>query len=218
MNARNYYFLVLLVAAAIGETCPADEPTTAEQRDLAVGDVMPAIVSNDDEGRPWKLVEHLGEKALVLYFYPGDFTGGCIKQAEKFREGLAKLEERGVKLIGVSGDEVATHKLFKETYDLKHTLLADTKGDLARALGVPVSRGRKVRPKDRDGKTLALPMLRSDGTLLPGAETSLFVRPVTLARWTFVVRGDGKIASVRRDVNPVTDAQEVLEIVDALAK
>ena len=75
-----------------------------------------------------------------------------------------------------------------------------------------------MRPRGKDGKPLTQPLQRAGDTLLPGAETSLFLRPVTLDRWTVVVDQRGTIASIRRAVNPQTDAQEVLEIVAALPK
>src|SRR5438128_320597 len=92
----------------------------------AIGEPLPTFETTDDRGQPWKSAEHVGKKVLVLYFYPGDFTGGCTAQAQKYRDALAKIEEFGAEVIGVSGDEVATHKLFKETYTLTHSLLADT--------------------------------------------------------------------------------------------
>jgi thioredoxin-dependent peroxiredoxin len=115
MNARTCYAWTCLVAT-LGAACLADEPTLSEKPPvLESGDSLPAFVSTDEEGKPWKSAEHVGKNVLVFYVYPGDFTGSCIKQAEAFREGLAKLEEQGVELVGVSGDEATTHKLFKET-------------------------------------------------------------------------------------------------------
>lgn len=144
----------------------------------------------------------------MLYFYPGDFSGGGIKQAEAYRDGLTKIEELGVELVGVSGDEVATHKLFKETYALKHVLLADPEGALAKLVGVPVSAGGRVAPTTLDRK----PILDADGKRI------IFQRPVTIARWTVVVGRDGKIASLRSIVNPVTDSEEVRKVVEVLSK
>jgi len=146
------------------------------------------------------------KKVLVLYFYAGDFTGGCTRQAQAYREALVKIEQLGAEVVGVSGDEVATHTLFKETYELQHALLADTTGALAKLLGVPVNAGGKVRATGPDRK----PLLGAAGQRID------LVRPVTLARWTLVVDRDGKIASLRSVVNPVTDAEEVRKIVEAL--
>ena len=181
-----------------------DSPPVAEkQQILTVGQPLPALESIDESGQPWKLADHVGHKVLVFYFYPGDFTGGCIKQAESFREGLKRLEDLGVEVVGVSGDQVATHQLFRTSHGLKHTLLADPEGKLAAALGVPVTAGTKVRTRGPDGK----PLMDERG------KSIIVTRPSTLARWTFVVGSNGKILSRREDVDPVKDAEEVLKLV-----
>jgi peroxiredoxin len=146
---------------------------------------------------------------IVMYFYPGDFTGGCIKQAEAFRAGLQMLSDAGVEVIGVSGDSAATHKLFKETYGLTHVLLADPEGTLAKQLGVPVTeRPAKVRTRGKDGK----PLMDEKG------KSIIVERPVTLPRWTLIIGRDGKLAAKRTTVNPATEAEEVLKIVQALGQ
>ena len=203
MNVNLKWRLATLLILGCGTTVTADESQPAARAAPAVGDALPAFESTDHEGRPWKSAEHVGKHVLVLYFYPGDFTGGCVKQAEAFRDSLARIEEAGALLVGVSGDEAATHALFKEVYGLKHSLLADPKGELAKLLGVPVTAGGRVRPMGPDRK----PLLDAVGKPL------LLERATTLARWTLVVGRDGKIASLRKVVNPVADAEEVLKIV-----
>jgi peroxiredoxin Q/BCP len=199
---------LLLVGLAL--PAPADEPAAnieSPTPEIAVGQPVLAIEGIYDAGQPWNSADHFGQKVIVLYFYPGDFTGGCIKQAEAFRAGLAMLTDAGVEVVGVSGDTVATHKLFKETYGLKHTLLADPEGALAKQLGVPVTeRLAKVRTRGPDGK----PLLNEKGK-------SIFVeRPVTLPRWTLLIGRDGKLAAKRTTVNPTTEAGEVLKLVETL--
>jgi thioredoxin-dependent peroxiredoxin len=142
----------------------------------------------------------------VMYFYPGDFTGGCTRQAQAYRDALTKIEELGAEIVGVSGDEAATHQLFKETYGLKHSLLADSDGHLAALLGVPVKAGGTVRAAGPDRK----PLLDAAGQRID------VKRKVTLGRWTVIVDREGKVASLRNVTNPVTDAQEVRKIIAAL--
>ena len=209
MIVKSRWLLMALALMVCGTIQAAEDPKPeAPAAGLAVGESLPAFESTDEQGLPWKSADHVGKKVLVLYFYPGDFTGGCIKQAEAYREGLAKLEELGVELVGVSGDEAATHKLFKETYGLKHALLADPEGKLAKLVGVPVSAGGRVSPTTPDRK----PIPDADG------KRSVFERPVTIARWTLVVDKDGKIASLRNIVDPVTDSEDVRKIVEALPR
>jgi peroxiredoxin Q/BCP len=174
--------------------------------ELAVGDSLPTFESVDQTGQSWNSADHAGKSILVLYFYPGDFTGGCIKQAEAFRAGLARLEEAGIEVVGISGDDAQTHKLFHETYGLKHTLLADPEGKVACLMGVPVSKGARVRTRGPDGK----PLMDGQG------KSIILQRSVTLARWTVVIDRSGKIASKRTQVDPAKDAEAVLGIVAEL--
>ena len=110
--------------------------------------------------------------------------------------------------FGVSGDEVETHRLFKASHGLAHTLLADPEGKLAAQLGVPTSKGSRVRTRDLTGK----PLLDEKG------KSVILDRKTTLARWTFVIDRSGKLAAKRTQVNPATDAEEVQKIVEALGR
>lgn len=209
MSVKIEWLLVAITLTISGTLLIADEPNAADQPTaVAVGEFLPAFESTDEQGLAWKSADHVGKKVLVLYFYPGDFTSGCIKQAEAYRDALAKIEEQGVELVGVSGDEAATHKLFKETYDLKHSLLADTKGELATLVGVPIKAGGRVRAINADRK----PLHDDSGNPI------VFERPTTLTRWTLVIGRDGKVVSLRSIRNPATDFEEVLKIVAALPK
>lgn len=215
MNVRHSCLSVMLVLLANGTIQATDEPKPAAEPKpevaaaaLAVGELLPEFESTDEQGLPWKSTDHVGRKVLVLYFYPGDFTSGCSKQVRVYRDGLMKIEELGVELVGVSCDEVATHKLFKKTFELKHSLLADSKGDLAKLMGVPTIAGGCVRGAHAD----RTPILNDNGT------TIILRRPLTVARWTVVVGRDGKIASIRSSVDPVTDTEEVCRIVASMAR
>ena len=207
--------LTLAVGIGLAVCClQADEKEVLPLQPSAlfdIGGALPPFDILNDRGEIWKSADHVGKKALVLYFYPGDFTGGCIKQAQAFRDELARLEGLGVELVGVSGDEVATHKLFKEAHNLTHTLLADPEGALAERLGIPVQRPAKpakVRTRDADGK----PLMDAQGK-------SVFVeRKVTLARWTLIFGPDGALASKRKNVDPAQDADEVAKFVETLKR
>lgn len=199
-------------------TLLAIEPQAAEsspaagnisRAELSEGASLPAIDCLDDQGQVWRSGDHVGRKIIVLYVYPGDFTGGCIKQAEAFQAGLAMLADEGVEVVGLSGDFVETHKLFKETFGLQHALLSDPNGDAARKLGIPVNeRMAKVRTRGPDGK----PLMNDKGK-------SIFVeRPVTFQRTTLIIGRDGKLIAMRTDVNPAKDAEEVLRIIRALTE
>jgi len=188
--------LLVLFALATGRLGAADE----RKVDLQVGDRAPAFEAVDDQGKPWKSADHIGKKYVVLYFYPGDFTPGCTRQAQEFRDGMVKLADKGVEVVGVSGDSANTHYLFKKAQKLNFTLLTDENGDLARQFGVPVGKGGSVRIKGDDGQPI------------------LLKRNVTLSRWTFVLDKDGKIVSRNTNVTPAQDAKKVTELIEKLAK
>lgn len=172
----------------------------ANADDLKPGDKAPEFESVDDQGKPWKSADHVGKKILVVYFYPADLTGGCTKQACAFRDDHAKLTEKGVEVVGVSGDSVANHKIFKQVHKLNFPLLADEKGEVAKKFGVPVKAGGVAKVKDADGKALELK------------------RDVTAARWTFIIGKDGKIISVNSKVAAAEDSKAVLEVIEKLPK
>jgi thioredoxin-dependent peroxiredoxin len=202
----------MMILAASPYARAVDDPPAAQAEDLLVsGRALPQFVSVDDRGQPWKSAEHVGRKVLVFYFYPGDFTGGCIVQAQSFREGLKSLEALDIEVIGVSGDQPATHELFKAAHELKHTLLADPEGALAAQLGIPARRSEKaavVRAVNLDRKPL-----------LDDQDQPITVeRKVTYPRWTVIVDREGRVVSKRTQVNPSTDADEVRKLVEALPK
>src|SRR5262249_48334935 len=112
----------------------------AQEKKIKVGDKAPAFESVDENGKAWKSSDVVGKKILVLYFSPADFTGGCTAQACGYRDDIEKLSGKGVEVVGVSGDSAENHALFKKEHKLPFTLLADTKGEVAKTFGVPVNK------------------------------------------------------------------------------
>ena len=152
----------------------------------------------DDAGKPWKSADHVGKKILVVYFYPADMTGGCTKQACGYRDKMADLKADGVEVIGVSGDSAENHQLFKKAHDLNFTLLADGKGEVAKAFGVPVTLGEKTVKK------------------LFGTEEKLLLRTATAKRWTFVIDREGKIVYKDSKVQAAQDPEKIAKLVKSL--
>jgi len=168
--------------------------SAAEGAELNVGDKAPEFVTLDDQGKEWKSSEHVGKKILVVYFYPADLTTGCTMQACGFRDDMKKLVGEEVEVVGVSGDSVENHQLFKKVHELNFTLLADEEGKVAKAFGVPVKSGGAIKFK-HEGKVHELK------------------RGVTAARWTFVIGKDGKIALKNTEVKAANDSKAVLKAV-----
>ncbi len=82
-----------------------------------------------------RLSDFRGQK-VALYFYPKDDTPGCTKQACSLRDGYAELKDAGVAVVGVSGDDAASHEKFARKYDLPFPLAADPDHAIAEAYGV----------------------------------------------------------------------------------
>ena len=92
---------------------------------LEIGTKVPDFNLPDQNGNMHSLSEYKGKK-LILYFYPKDSTPGCTKQACGFSERYPLFVEKGVEVIGISKDSVASHKKFEEKNGLSFTILSDT--------------------------------------------------------------------------------------------
>ena len=92
---------------------------------LEINTKAPSFNLPDEEGNMHTLEEYRGHR-VILYFYPRDNTPGCSKQACGFRDLYPDFLEKGAVVIGISKDSMASHKKFKEKYELPFTLLSDT--------------------------------------------------------------------------------------------
>jgi peroxiredoxin Q/BCP len=108
--------------------------------DLKPGDVAPAFELLDQHSETHRLADYRGQW-LVLYFYPKDDTPGCTTEACEFRDDVGILKRMGVALLGVSTDDVKSHREFAQKYHLPFSLLSDARGDVARQYGSLTSLG-----------------------------------------------------------------------------
>src|ERR1035437_10332399 len=97
---------------------------SAQDITLKEGDIAPDFKLMSDEGK-WVQLSDFKGKNVVLYFYPKDQTSGCTKEACSMRDNLALLTADNTVVLGVSVDNVDSHKAFKEKEKLNFTLLAD---------------------------------------------------------------------------------------------
>lgn len=108
---------------------------------LKVGDHVPDFTLPDQDGKATSLSELLAEGCVVLYFYPKDDTPGCTAEACSFRDEHKELAEAGVHVVGVSSDDVESHRRFAEKHRLPFRLLSDRGGELRKRFGVPRTLG-----------------------------------------------------------------------------
>lgn len=106
------------------------------KKPLIIGDTIPDFSLLDQNGAVFNLSDAKGQ-ALVIYFYPKDDTPGCTKEACRFRDEFEVFSDLDARVIGVSSDDVASHKEFEIKYNLPFTLLADTDQKLRKLFGVP---------------------------------------------------------------------------------
>lgn len=109
------------------------------QRQLAVGDKVPAFTVAFDSKNPLES-DDLKGKNVVIYFYPKDDTPGCTIEAKDFRDNIKEFEATGAAIIGVSKDSVASHDKFKEKYCLPFPLASDEGGNMCEDFGVWVEK------------------------------------------------------------------------------
>jgi peroxiredoxin Q/BCP len=100
----------------------------------------------------------------VLYFYPRDNTPGCTTEACDFRDNMARVEGKGVKVFGVSPDTLKSHDKFITKFDLPFVLLADEDHAIAEKLGVWGL--KKFMGRESMGIIRTTFLISADGTIL----------------------------------------------------
>lgn len=122
---------------------------------LKEGTVAPDFTLPDQSDSSHTLSRELGKRTLV-YFYPKDDTSGCTKEACDIRDSYAEFGATGIKVFGISGDSVKSHRQFAEKYELPFTLLADPERSVIAAYGA-----------ENEGKTKRISyLLDSEGKII----------------------------------------------------
>jgi peroxiredoxin Q/BCP len=124
---KRLTLLALPILALAASAIAAEQP--------AVGDTAPEFELFDQNEQLHSL-EDYRDQWVVLYFYPKDQTPGCTTEACEFRDNVFAFRKLNAQILGVSLDDVESHKKFAEEHGLPFPLLADVEGKAANAYGV----------------------------------------------------------------------------------
>jgi thioredoxin-dependent peroxiredoxin len=105
---------------------------------LSIGDFIPKVTAVDQDGKSVNLAEAASSGYTLVYFYPKAMTPGCTAQACSLPDAYKDLEQKGVKVFGVSLDTVDAQKEFQSKESLPFELLSDTDHKITSAFGVPL--------------------------------------------------------------------------------
>jgi peroxiredoxin Q/BCP len=160
--------------------------TEIKEQQPAPDFTLPAV-GNDDVVKNGQVhLQELKGRPVVLYFYPKDDTPGCTKEACSFRDANHEMQKRGVVVLGVSTDNVASHEKFAEKYGLTFPLLSDTDAAVSQLYGT-------YGEKNMYGK-----------------------KYMGVNRETFLIDKNGIVRKIWPKVKPDDHATEVLETIEAL--
>ncbi len=148
---------------------------------IAEGDPVPKFELKDADGNKVKSTDFKGKKH-VIYFYPKDFTPGCTIEADEFSKDYKKFKKYGIEIVGVSPDDVDSHKKFCEKMKIPYILLADSDRELSKKFGVWAK--KKFMGREYMG----------------------------VIRSTFLVNDKGKIFKIFPKVKAARHSKQVLEI------
>lgn len=154
---------------------------------LEQGQSAPTFKQPNQNNEMISLDDFLGDKNVVLYFYPKDDTPGCTIEANDFTGFVEDFAAANTAVLGVSKDGCDSHQHFIEKFGIRFDLLADTEGSLCNDYGV-------WQEKEKNGE-----------------------KKMGIVRSTFIIDKSGKLAYVEYGVNPQGHAQAMLEKARSLA-
>jgi len=129
---KNIFLKMLSLTAVISIFVWADAYTDTQP---TVGDSAPTFKLQDQNG-DWHTLGDYKGKYVVLFFYPKDGTPGCTTEACNFRDNIFAFDDLNTQILGISLDDVDSHKEFSEKYSLPYPILADIEKESAVDYGV----------------------------------------------------------------------------------
>jgi thioredoxin-dependent peroxiredoxin len=134
-SLRRFELIRYFLASVTFAWLASNVASAAETPAPAVGSPAPDFKLQDQNGKTHELKDYRG-KWVALYFYPKDQTPGCTTQACEFRDNIFAFREAGAVILGVSVDDVESHKKFSEKHGLPFPILADSEKAVAKQYGV----------------------------------------------------------------------------------
>ena len=129
---KNIFLKMLSLTAVISIFVWADAYTDTQP---SVGESAPSFKLKDQNG-DWHTLGDYKGKYVVLFFYPKDGTPGCTTEACNFRDNIFAFDDLDTQILGISLDDVESHKEFSEKYSLPYPILADMEKESAVDYGV----------------------------------------------------------------------------------
>jgi thioredoxin-dependent peroxiredoxin len=133
---KTLLMFLLCTGGLVGTLLAVSSENTHGQ--LKLGDPIPAVTSTDQNGKSVNLVQAAKTGYALVYFYPKAMSPGCTAQACSLRDSYTELQEKGVKVFGVSLDSVEAQKEFEQKEHLPFELLSDADRQVTSAFGVPL--------------------------------------------------------------------------------
>ncbi len=103
---------------------------------INTGDKLPLFQLPDHTGKLFDISSLLGKQNIVLFFYPKDGSPGCTAEACTFRDAYEEFLKANCEVIGISGDGIRTHVIFKDKHKLPFILLSDRHNELQSQFGI----------------------------------------------------------------------------------
>lgn len=151
-----------------------------------LGNPAPQFILKDETGKLRAISDYIGSW-VILYFYPKDMSSGCTLEAQEFRDHEYEISDLNAVVLGISTDDVKSHKKFCSEQNLNFTLLSDPDGEVCRLYDV--WREKSIFGAKHQG----------------------------IERTTFLIAPDGKVAKLYSNVKPIGHAEKVLADLKTLA-
>jgi len=103
---------------------------------ITEGDIVPLFEGTDQNGNVFAIKDYIGDRILVIYFYPKNFTPGCTAEACDFRDQYEVFKSQGAIIIGVSNDSVDSHSHFAQRYQLPFIMISDKENQIRKLFGI----------------------------------------------------------------------------------